>query len=92
MPNWARKDDMGQAKARGTFEQRKAEAVSRNEAAQRERETVEHEAYLRRKEQRAMRAVVDSQSPAIERPLRRGVGLMSIGLALAASSMVRRDA
>ena len=83
---------MGQAKARGTFEQRKAEAVARNEAAQREREKAEHEAYLRRKEQKAMRAVVDSQSPAIDRPFRRGVGLMSMGLALAASSMVRRDA
>ena len=83
---------MGQAKARGTFEQRKAEAVARNEAAQREREKAAHEAYLRRKEQRAMQAAAMAGTPAIERPFRRGVGLMSMGLALAASSMVRRDA
>ena len=56
---------MGQAKARGAFDQRKAEAVARNEASQRDREMAEHKARIEREARRAhaiSKAIQDAYS------------------------------
>lgn len=80
---------MGQAKARGTFEQRKAEAEARNEAAQREREKEEHAAYLERKARRAQE-VAQPERTGLDRTERRRQGrsmLTAAVFGLAASAI-----